>query len=195
MQWTVLTALCRFVSSSSMKPTKISSLPDGSLNQIPARCVIQGDIRVVPFYRIRDVQEILSRYVEELNADLASLSSGTVNGPDSKFHGGSVRLEWLGTPIDGLACNLDSHGYHSLCNATRSIFGSVSPIADTGSLPLVATLQQQGFDVQTIGYGKDEFYHGDNEQASLSDFAKGFRVISTILSDLHTAALAHEKPS
>ena len=57
-------------------------------------------------------------------------------------------------------------------------------MADTGSLPLVAELQENGLDVQTVGYGIEEYYHNDNEQARLSDFAKGYQVLLRVIQDV-----------
>lgn len=173
--------------SSSMKATKISALPNGSLNQIPSSCKIQGDVRLVPFYRMKQVKEVVERTVAELN--VASLADAAIRGPDSHFAGGAISFEWLGDPIEGLACDLTSRGYHHLCSATEAIFGHVKPTADTGSLPLVADLKDAGFDVQTIGYGIEAYYHNDDEQARLSDFEKGYQVIVTVISALDKEAV------
>ena len=89
-------------------------------------------------------------------------------------------------PIQGLACQLDSDGFHTLCQATKEIVGTVKPVADTGALPLVADLSKAGFDVQTVGYGLEHYYHADDEQAKLSDFKEGFRVLVRII-DLNNA--------
>ena len=173
--------------SSSLKPTKISSLPDGSLNQIPSSCTVQGDVRLVPFYRLRSVMALCQQVVDSLQASLAA--DPAVRGPDSRYAGGSLALRWLCDPVEGIACDLQSPGYKSLCEATEKIFGLVKPLADTGSLPLVAELQESGFDVQTIGYGLEEYYHNDNEQARLSDLERGFSVLVSVISALNKQIL------
>lgn len=77
----------------------------------------------------------------------------------------------------GVACNLDSRGFRVLCKATEEVLGHVKPYSITGSLPLIRELQvwilfsfipftssdykmtlfsccqDEGFDVQTSGYG------------------------------------------
>ncbi|KAL0296301.1 UNVERIFIED_CONTAM: Acetylornithine deacetylase [Sesamum radiatum] len=53
----------------------------------------------------------------------------------------------------GVACNLDSRGFHVLCKATEEVVGHVKPYSITGTLPLIRELQEEGFDVQTSGYG------------------------------------------
>ena len=84
----------------------------------------------------------------------------------------------------GVACNLNSRGYHVLCKATENVVGHVKPYSITGTLPLIkdlqvpfslslshihysllalnsvtlsplSVLQDEGFDVQTTGYGED----------------------------------------
>lgn len=123
-------------------------------------------------------------------------------------------MTWLSPPIKGLACDLDSVGYHALARATEEVLGKVcstsrsgtpafgpptlvhaSPraagwarqcehIADTGTLPLVGDLRAQGMDLQTVGYGVEDAYHADNEFARLSDYGDGFKVLTRLLRHL-----------
>lgn len=41
----------------------------------------------------------------------------------------------------GVACNLDSRGFHVLCKATEEAVGHVKPYSITGTLPLIRELQ------------------------------------------------------
>lgn len=43
--------------------------------------------------------------------------------------------------MSGVACNLDSRGFHVLCKATEEVIGHVKPYSITGSLPLIRELQ------------------------------------------------------
>lgn len=43
--------------------------------------------------------------------------------------------------MNGVACNLDSRGFHVLCKATEEVVGHVKPYSITGSLPLIRELQ------------------------------------------------------
>ena len=52
-----------------------------------------------------------------------------------------------------MACKLDSRGYDALIGATKSVLGDAKPYAIGGSLPLIRSLQEQGFDMQISGYG------------------------------------------
>ncbi|KAL8493631.1 hypothetical protein ACS0TY_024712 [Phlomoides rotata] len=84
----------------------------------------------------------------------------------------------------GIACDLDSLGYHVLYNATKEVIGYVKPYSLTGSLPLVRDLQDKGYDVQNIGYGLMDTYHADNEYCLLSDMCQGYAVFGSIISQL-----------
>ena len=61
-----------FDTASTMKPTQIECAR-GSINQIPPRCEISGDIRLTPFYDVADVKAKVDGYVAEMNANLGTL--------------------------------------------------------------------------------------------------------------------------
>jgi acetylornithine deacetylase len=86
--------------------------------------------------------------------------------------------------MNGVACNLESRGFQALCKATEEIVGHVEPYSITGSLPLIRELQDEGFDVQTAGYGLLKTYHAKNEYCLFSDMAQGFQVFLSIISQL-----------
>ncbi|RAL52114.1 hypothetical protein DM860_014941 [Cuscuta australis] len=143
-----------FATPSTMKPTQWS-YPGGGINQIPAECTISGDVRLTPFYSVSDVMKKLQEYVEDLNANIEKLDT---RGPVSKYVLPDENLRGrlsisFDEAMSGVACNLDSRGFHVLCKATEEIVGHVKPYSITGSLPLIRELQEEGFDVQTSGYG------------------------------------------
>ena len=43
--------------------------------------------------------------------------------------------------MSGVACDLNSRGFHVLCKATEEVVGHVKPYSITGSLPLIRELQ------------------------------------------------------
>ena len=49
-----------------MKPTQIRC-SEGFINQIPAWTEVRGDIRLTPFYNMRDCMRKVEGYVQELN--------------------------------------------------------------------------------------------------------------------------------
>ena len=49
-----------------MKPTQIKC-SEGFINQIPAWTEVRGDIRLTPFYNMRDCMRKVEGYVQELN--------------------------------------------------------------------------------------------------------------------------------
>nr|XP_048319826.1 acetylornithine deacetylase isoform X2 [Ziziphus jujuba var. spinosa] len=84
----------------------------------------------------------------------------------------------------GVACDLNSRGFHVLCKATEEVVGHVKPYSITGTLPLIRELQEEGFDVQTSGYGLMATYHAKNEYCLFTDMSQGYRVFVSIISQL-----------
>jgi len=63
------------------------------------------------------------------------------------------------------ACNA---GFKALCDAFTAVTGDCKPFSITGSLPCIRDLQEAGFDVQTMGFGKLAAYHSNNgEEATM----------------------------
>lgn len=174
-----------FATPSTMKPTQWN-YPGGGINQIPAECTISGDVRLTPFYSVTDVINKLEEYVDDLNTNLEKLDT---RGPVSKYIlpdenlRGRIAISF-DEAMSGVACNLDSRGFHVLCKATEEVVGHVKPYSITGSLPLIRELQDEGFDVQTSGYGLMATYHAKNEYCLLSDMCQGYRVFVSIIAQL-----------
>ncbi|XP_050232166.1 acetylornithine deacetylase isoform X1 [Mercurialis annua] len=174
-----------FATPSTMKPTQWS-YPGGGINQIPGECTIAGDVRLTPFYNVADVKNKLQEYVDDINENLEKLGTrGPVSKyalPDENMRGSlTVTFEEV---MSGVACNLESRGFHVLCKATEKVVGHVAPYSITGSLPLIRELQDEGFDVQTSGYGLMATYHAKNEYCLLSDMCQGYRVFVSIIAQL-----------
>ncbi|XAR54818.1 Acetylornithine deacetylase [Bertholletia excelsa] len=174
-----------FATPSTMKPTQWS-YPGGGINQIPKECTISGDVRLTPFYNVKDVMKKLEECVDDLNANIEKLDTrGPVSKyvlPDEQLRG---RIEIsFNEASSGVACNLDSRGFHVLCKATEEAVGHVKPYSITGTLPLIRELQDEGFDVQTSGYGLMATYHAKNEYCLLSDMCQGYKVFASIIDQL-----------
>ncbi|KAL6349335.1 hypothetical protein AAG906_033991 [Vitis piasezkii] len=174
-----------FATPSTMKPTQWH-YPGGGINQIPAECTISGDVRLTPFYNVIDVMKKLQEYVDDINNHIERLES---RGPVSKYVlpdedlRGSLTISF-DEAMSGVACDLKSHGFHVLSKATEEVVGYVKPYSITGSLPLIRELQDEGFDVQTSGYGLMATYHAKNEYCLLSDMCQGYQVFVSIISQL-----------
>jgi len=174
-----------------MKPTQMES-EKGSLNQIPAKCVISGDIRLTPFYDMKDVYEKMEAWVKDLNDNIEKLptrgpmSKYVLEGEDVDVKRGVLTLEW-GSPLEdaremeGIACNMKSSGFKALVEATKEVKGKATPYAITGSLPLVRKMQRAGFDLQIAGYGLSKTYHADNEYCLLSDMKDAYHILSRLI--------------
>lgn len=174
-----------FATPSTMKPTQWS-YPGGGINQIAGECTVCGDVRLTPFYSVADCEKKLQEYVDDINSNIEKLPT---RGPVSKYIlpdeniKGRLDITFEET-MSGVACNLDSRGFHVLCEATKEVVGYVKPYSITGSLPLIRELQDEGFDVQTAGYGLTATYHAKNEYCLLSDMCQGYRVFTSIISQL-----------
>lgn len=178
-----------FVTQSTLKPTQISCAV-GSLNQIPPECTVQGDVRVAPFYDVKDVKAKVEQYVAAMNADLSIIENPAQRGPHSKYSledmKGKLTLKWLTPGENGVACKLESKGYDALVEATNLVLGVAKPYSIGGSLPCIRDLQDEGFDVQISGYGLSSRYHADNEMASLKDLKCASLIISNVISILNS---------
>jgi len=175
--------------SSTMKPTQWSHQP-GSLNQIPGRAVIQGDIRLTPFYKLHDARVAVERYVKDINDNVSALPG---RGPCFKNEladgsKGKVTLEWIDDGLLGVACDINSAGYKALYTATEEVLGECKPESLTGSLPCVGELKEAGFDIQICGYGVEAVYHAINEYAKLSDLKDGTKILVRTIELLNAQA-------
>ncbi|KAK8948255.1 hypothetical protein KSP40_PGU011235 [Platanthera guangdongensis] len=173
-------AVFAFATPSTLKPTQWS-YPGGGINQIPGECTISGDVSPA------DVIKKLQEYVDDINAGIENLGT---RGPVSKYVlpdenlSGRLTISFDEAAMSGIACNLNSRGFHVLCKATEEVVGYVKPYSITGSLPLIRELQDEGFDVQTSGYGIMATYHAKNEYCLFSDMCQGFQVFLSIISQL-----------
>ncbi|KAK4728336.1 hypothetical protein R3W88_021324 [Solanum pinnatisectum] len=174
-----------FATPSTMKPTQWF-YPGGGINQIPGECTVSGDVRLTPFYNVSDAMKKLQEYVDDLNANIEKLDG---RGPVSKYVLPDENLRGRITisfdeASSGVACDLNSRGFHVLCKATKEEVGHVKPYSITGTLPLIRDLQDEGFDVQTSGYGLMATYHAKNEYCLLSDMCQGYRVFASVIAQL-----------
>lgn len=81
-------------------------------------------------------------------------------------------------------------GFKALVEAFTEVLGDCKPYSITGSLPCIRDLQEAGFDVQTLGFGKLAAYHANNEYGYLSDFKKGFQVLVALMQKYQEAVAA-----
>mmetsp|Transcript_6748 Transcript_6748/g.12459 ORF Transcript_6748/g.12459 Transcript_6748/m.12459 type:complete len:503 (+) Transcript_6748:60-1568(+) len=188
-----------FMTPSTFKPTQISC-SKGGLNQIPPMCTISGDIRLTPFYDAHKVIAALKQYVQELNnSKFSALKS---RGPCSKYElpaedlVGRLEIEFGhemdgSELVEGVACDLKSPGFLALSDAIKRVRGSVKPYSICGSLPLVANMKREGFDIQIAGFGRSDAYHAENEYSLLSDMADAAKILSSFVSKVE----AHHKSS
>jgi acetylornithine deacetylase len=180
---------------SSLKPTQMEC-QKGSFNQICPETTYHGDIRLSPFYGVRDVMEKIDEYVEWVNTEIDRMPT---RGPYSKFtlpedveiQAGERRkgvIEWKwGSKLEefllyeGVACDMDSAGHKALVQAFREVKSSVKPFAINGTLPLVKSMKDAGFDLQLCGFGLLKVYHGIDEYIEIEDFERAYEVVARVV--------------
>jgi len=167
-----------FLAPSSLKPTRVEVAND-TLTKIPAKAVVEGDIRLTPWYTPQEVKEGAAAFMQ--NLDIASLPA---LGP-SRYRlddvVGTLKFEVLGAPAGGIACDRTSNGYRALAEAITTVRPESTPFALTGSLPYVRFLQDHGFDVQITGFGRMDTYHAPNEYAEFTHMREGFEILCRVL--------------
>ncbi|RLN45798.1 hypothetical protein BBJ29_008203, partial [Phytophthora kernoviae] len=174
---------------STMKPTRIESSVNG-LNQIPPWTKIAGDVRLSPFYDMKEMISKMTVFVDKLNADITSLEGK--RGPVSKYtlpdegRDGKLELVFDKNFYEGIACSLDSAGYKALHSAIGNVLGEAKPFSISGSLPLVRDMQRGGFDLTLVGFGKSSVYHGDNEYCQLSDMKDALKILALTIANVDT---------
>jgi acetylornithine deacetylase len=173
----------KYQCSSNIKPTQLKET-SGSINQITSCATIQGDVRATPFHDWKKIRSIMNTYIESLNEDPTKLPSFHENFPYKLDDGSKVRFElkWLKEPYIGVACDMKSIGFKMLSDATMKVHGSMDFTSCCGSLPLISTLKDMGFDIQIIGYGVDEAYHANNEFCKFSWMKEGYDILKLIIS-------------
>jgi acetylornithine deacetylase len=169
-----------FLVPSSLKPTR-AQIENDTLAKIPAKAVVEGDIRLTPWYAAKEVKDGALAFIQ--NLDVRQLPTFGPSRYDRAETVGTVKLE-VGAPGGGIACDLTSSGYKVLHRAIVAVRGDAHPFALTGTLPYVRSLQQHGFDVQITGFGRMDTYHAPNEFAELAHMRDGFRILCHILSQL-----------
>ncbi|HEY3236589.1 MAG TPA: M20/M25/M40 family metallo-hydrolase [Polyangiaceae bacterium] len=176
-----------FLTPSTLKATVIH-VPNEKVTKIPGSAVVEGDIRLTPFYDLEQALDGAVKFVEELDQRIETeeVLPGFPQLRSADGRRGSVKLLPTGRNMEGIACDLESPGLTALQDALAEVRGpdSVHPFSMTGSLPLVRELQRRGFDVQITGFGKSRYYHAPNEQGNLQDFREGFAILSRVLEKL-----------
>lgn len=173
-----------FQSASTLKATRMH-VPNDKLTKIPALAVIEGDIRLTPFFDLAEAIGGAESFVAELDRRIEARDPprGFPRTHTQAGERGHVKLSRVGRGIEGIACRLDSPGLDALIRALRVARPGIEPkpYSMTGSLPLVRALSRRGFDVQITGFGRSTYYHAPNEQAELEHFRQGHRILLELL--------------
>lgn len=171
--------------TSNMKPTQYLN-SEGSINQIPDKTVVRGDVRLNPFHDWKEVQRVLNEHVEYLNQNIDSIPKLHESFPhkleDDEMTKGRFELKWLSEkPYLGVLCDMESKGFDLLAESTKKYMGNFKVKASLGGLPLIAELKESGLDMQIMGYGIDEVYHANNEYCRYSGIEKGYQIMMDMI--------------
>jgi len=149
------------------------------VTNIPREVTIQGDIRFLPFTPAAEIKRKVEGYVADLNERIirsnglphtggvdrfvipdpiqAKAAKAAGAGADSvPMLQGVLDWSWSAVSFTGVACDMESYGYRALCDSIYEVTGQCKPFALTGSLPIIADLKEQGYDVQITGFGAFE---------------------------------------
>lgn len=176
----------KFRNHSNMKPTVL--VTDGNLaaNQYSDFVEIKGDVRMTPT-KYNDPFQLkvdILNFVE--NLDVHSLTKWH-DGFVTKCKNGENEIEakiefnWTMGPYCGIVTNLESDGYKLIKDATLTHHPTCDSCSDLGAVPLVKEMQDAGIDIQIIGYGVGDVYHGNDEYCTISGMKKGFDILKTLL--------------
>ncbi|MBI3756897.1 MAG: M20/M25/M40 family metallo-hydrolase [Deltaproteobacteria bacterium] len=167
-----------FLAPSSLKPTRVH-VENDTISKIPAKAIIEGDIRLTPWYVPEEVKEGALKFINNLDVrELLTLGPSRYRLDDAV---GTIKLEAIGAPGGGIACDRTSPGYIALVEAIAAVRPESQPFSLTGTLPYVRFLQRNGFDVQITGFGRMDTYHAPNEFAEMSHMRDGFRILCQVL--------------
>jgi acetylornithine deacetylase/succinyl-diaminopimelate desuccinylase-like protein len=150
---------------------------DSPVNQIPKELIVIGDVRMLPLYDVADVH----RMVEDLVKNYNDFPEAIVPWNHCKLNDETktqikFELTWTREPYLGMMCNMESISFKLLSEATKKIFGRMDVVSTNGSLPYVGQLKDNGFDIQIMGYGNEESYHGINENCDFEQMKIGYNI-------------------
>jgi acetylornithine deacetylase len=180
----------KFKTHSNMKPT-IVKMPDGaSANQYADWVEIIGDVRMTPtkFNDPFQLKVDILEFVEQLNVhELPKWHEafGTKCGEGENEVEAKIEFNWVFGPYCGIVTNLESDSYKLIRDATLAHHPTCDSCSDLGAVPLVKQMQDAGIDIQIMGYGVGDVYHGNDEYCTLSGMKKGFYILKTLLEMAH----------
>jgi acetylornithine deacetylase len=169
--------------------------------EIAHRGTDNRDVRFLPFFSPQQVKSAIEGYVNDLNDDVIRRHGLPHSGGVDRFIianpkknessatpmiQGLIEWKWNAVTMTGVACDMDSVGYRALCDSIYEVTGNFKPFSLTGSLPVIADLQAQGYDVQVTGFGRFDAYHAADEYAKLSEFVDGTKIVTTLIDHLNT---------
>jgi acetylornithine deacetylase len=185
-----------YPSCSTFKPTAISS---GGLGPtiIPAEAEFSGDVRFTANIKAEQIKRALPAYVEEFKNGIkdGNIKAHKVDGGDFFTHDDESNKKYVEITFSWekeefskpFVANLDGIAYKFILQAMKDVRGKAEPFSALGSLPLLLELQQEGYSLVPIGFGRQKAYHAPKEYCWLSEMRDGYKVM------LHAIALFEQR--
>lgn len=181
----------KFRTHSNMKPT-VLRMPEGgsSANQYADYVEIVGDVRMTPT-KYNDPFKLkiqIAEFIESIDINqIPKWHPGFVTTCGEGENQTNARLEfnWVMGPYCGIVTNLESPGYKLIDDATKLHHPNCNSCSDLGAVPLVKQMQDAGIDIQIIGYGIGDVYHGNDEYCTISGMRTGFAILKTLLENAY----------
>lgn len=170
---------------SSCKSTYIQAASP-SRNIIPDSCSFSGDVRFTPDVSVERIKQSLPTYINEFNQHMNTQSSSIRADGSKTFQSihqkpsakATIQFSWEDEIFNQpFLADMESAAFKNVVSAMEAVRKKVQPFSALGSLPLLNELQQEGFSLVPIGFGRQKAYHAPNEFAMLSEMRDGFHVL------------------
>ncbi len=162
-----------------------------SKNVIPEECIFGGDVRFTPDFDIETIKQSLPKYIAEFNANMNSVKQSSSRADGGRFHTFneqgekqdlSIEFQWDNEDFyQPFAADMESDAYKNIVLAMKDVRDRVQPFSALGSLPLLFELQQEGYSLVPIGFGRQKAYHAPNEYCVLSEMRDGYKVLLRVI--------------
>lgn len=169
-----------FKAHSNFKPTMWSMPSGSSSNQFADWVEVIGDVRMTPLYDPFKLKVDMLEFANSI--DVEKLEKWHEHfSPTCGEVKAKLEFTWEFGPYCGVACDLTSKGYSLLKDATLRHHNKCVGCSDLGAVPLVKEMQDAGIDIQIVGYGVGDVYHGNDEYCTISGMQKGFNILKSLL--------------
>lgn len=171
---------------------KVDGSAETTLDVLPSRVRVTGDIRTTPFYIMDEVKKVLEDKLDDLTK--------------SAHFGASHVLTWNSPTRAGVYVDTEGESYKVYAKVLGGVLGcsnKVIPWFLPGTVPmhthpmvniLLHSQSNEKYDIAMMGFGTLLKYHKENETASLRQFLLGLQVVEGIIDTLNGDATDTDTP-